>query len=66
METLNAISTMIGSLGFPIVMALILFWYMTKQEERHTEESNSMRDAINELKIAITKLVDRLGGGGDA
>ena len=66
METLNAISTMIGSLGFPIVMSLILFWYMTKQEERHAEESNSMRDAINELKIAITKLVDRLGGGGDA
>ena len=60
---MNEIMQAISTLGFPIVMCLILFLYMTKQEERHTEESKSMREAINDLKIAIVKLCDKLGKG---
>lgn len=42
-------TTLIGSLGFPIVMCLMLFWYMKEQLQ-----------AINELKIAITTLAERI------
>lgn len=61
----NAIITLVGTLGFPIVMCGALFWYMIKQNEQHSTESREMRDAINELKLAIVELTDRLRGGGD-
>ena len=61
----NAIISLVGTLGFPIVMCGALFWYMIKQNEQHSTESREMRDAINELKLAIVELTDRLRGGGD-
>lgn len=61
----NSIISLVGSLGFPVVMCGALFWYMIKQNEQHSTESREMRDAINELKIAIVELTDRLRGGGD-
>lgn len=61
----NSIITVVSTLGFPIVMCGALFWYMIKQNEQHSTESREMRDAINELKLAIAELTDRLRGGGD-
>ena len=61
----NAIISLVGTLGFPIVMCGALFWYMIKQNDQHSTESREMRDAINELKIAIVELTDRLRGGGN-
>lgn len=61
----NSIISLVGTLGFPIVMCGALFWYMIKQNEQHSTESREMRDAINELKLAIVELTDRLRGGGD-
>ncbi len=48
----EAIISTIGSLGFPIVMCIILVKYM---QEQMTE----MREAINELKSAILVLTER-------
>ena len=61
----NSIISLVGTLGFPIVMCGALFWYMIKQNEQHSTESREMRDAINELKLAIVELTDRLRGGND-
>lgn len=61
----NAIISLVGTLGFPIVMCGALFWYMIKQNEQHSTESREMRDAIDELKLAIVELTDRLRGDGD-
>lgn len=61
----NSIISLVGTLGFPIVMCGALFWYMIKQNEQHSTESREMRDVINELKLAIVELTDRLRGGGD-
>ena len=61
----NSIISLVGTLGFPIVMCGALFWYMIKQNEQHSTESYEIRDAINELKLAIVELTDRLRGGGD-
>ena len=61
----NSIISLVGTLGFPIVMCGALVWYMIKQNEQHSTESREMRDAINELKLAIVELTDRLRGDGD-
>lgn len=61
--TAQDIITAISTLGFPICMCAALFWYMIDQNKKHSEESSSMREAIIDLKIAITQLTDKLGGG---
>lgn len=58
----STITSLISSVGFPICMCCALLWYMIKQNEQHEKESSEMREAINELKIAIVQLTDKLGG----
>lgn len=59
----NDIITAVSTLGFPIVMCAALFWYMVQQNDLHRNESDNMRDTINELKVAITELTAHLKGG---
>lgn len=54
------ILTAISTVGFPIVMCGGLFWYMIKQNEKHSDESIAMREAITELKVAIVQLIEKL------
>jgi len=56
------IVTAISSVGFPIVMCVLIFWYMEKEAESHKEEVNSLKDVLTELKVSITQLTDKLGG----
>lgn len=44
----NAIIQIVSSLGFPIVMCGALFWYMVKQREAHKEETEHLKDTLNE------------------
>lgn len=50
----------IGNGFFPVVMCALLFWYMTKQNEAHKQETDKLTEAVNELKIAITQLTDHM------
>lgn len=43
----------ISSVGFPIVMCIVMFLYIQKVEERHRQEIESLRNAIDETKSAI-------------
>lgn len=52
--TLNEVVKAISSVGFPIVMCGVLFWYIYKVESKLTE-------AINNLTIVITELKSTLG-----
>lgn len=62
---INAIST----LGFPIVVAAALFWYINKKDENHKEEINSLRGSLDrntsileELKTLINVITEQLKG----
>ncbi len=46
---INTISTLITSVGFPIAACICLFYLLNKQTE-----------TLNELKIVMTKLIDKL------
>ena len=52
----DMISQLIGSLGFPIVACGGLFWFLNKQEQRRTEEVNSMSKALAENTAILTSL----------
>lgn len=42
------IENLISTLGFPIVVAVALFWYINKQNEDHKEEITALRGTISE------------------
>lgn len=44
----NMIMQAISTLGFPIVVACALFWYINKQNENHKEEILGLRETIQE------------------
>lgn len=57
--------------GFPIVVALIAFWYINKREEEtleerkttletHKSELETMAEALNNNTLVMQKLVDTL------
>lgn len=58
------IVSVISSVGFPITMALLLLWYIYDSNNKHKEEIDRMSEALNNNTIAITKLLDALGGDG--
>lgn len=52
----NSIIQIVSSLGFPIVMCGALFWYMVKQREAHKEETDHLKDTINENTKVLAEL----------
>lgn len=66
MDIMDPIAQVVSSVGFPIAMAIALFWYMTKQMEIHKQETAELRDVIsenNEILAGLKQLIeDRLNG----
>lgn len=62
---INAITQLIGSLGFPIVCCGALFWRMIKSDEKHQQEMDKMSDALNNNTLALTRLTEKLSKEGD-
>lgn len=60
---LSNLSTLVSTVGFPVVMCGALLYYLMKVTEQHADESKEMREAINALQVAITELTDHIKGG---
>lgn len=58
----NDITTIISSLGFPIVCCGALFYTNIKQNTAWQETISKITDALNNNTQALTKLSERLGG----
>lgn len=50
----------ITTVGFPIVMCLVLMWYVMKSNESHKEETKDFTDALNKNTLVLQKLCDKL------
>lgn len=57
----NTITSLVTSVGFPIVCCIACFWYINKSDEQHKEEMNKMSEAINNNTLVMQKLIDKLG-----
>lgn len=66
------LGTLIGSYGFPIVMCIVMAWYVKTQTEsnnaridklnqEHKEEVAKMTEALNNNTIALQRLIDKMG-----
>ena len=58
---IGTITSLVGSLGFPIVCSGALFWYMIKQQEKHDEEIKKLTEVINNNTNVLMKLCNKLG-----
>ena len=58
----NTIVQLIGSLGFPIVCCIALFWRMIKSDEHHKTEIDKLTDALNNNTLVLQQLSDLLRG----
>lgn len=58
----NTIVQLIGSLGFPIVCCIALFWRMIKSDENHKTEIDKLTDALNNNTLVLQQLSDLLRG----
>lgn len=58
--------TAISTVGFPIVMCILIFYYMEKEAESHKQEVDGLKEVLTDLKISITQLTDKIGGGKEA
>lgn len=50
----------ITTVGFPIAMCLLLFWYIREQSDRHKEEIGKLSEAVNNNTLIIQRLTDIL------
>lgn len=53
---IQVIGQLVASLGFPIVAAAALFWFINKQEERHKEEMDGVRKTLEENTNVLSSL----------
>ena len=60
------IVTAVSTVGFPIVMCILTFYYMEKEAESHKQEVDGLKEVLTDLKISITQLTDKIGGGKEA
>ena len=64
MENIDVVVQAISTIGFPIVMCLIMFWFFNKEQENHKAEMLELKDVIarnNEVLAGLKQLIeDRL------
>lgn len=54
------IVTAISTVGFPIVMCILMYVMNDKQDIRHAEEIEKVTNALNNNTLVMQKLVDKL------
>lgn len=58
------ITSIISTVGFPICVCLISFWYINKMQEQHKAETDKLAEALNNNTLVMQKLIDNLEGKG--
>ena len=54
------VANIITTLGFPVAVCLILFYYTYQQQKLHKEEVDGLKKEITELCIKLQSLTDRI------
>ena len=61
MEDVNVLIQAISTVGFPIVMCSIMFWFLNKEQENHKAEMLSLKEVISEnnaVLVGLKQLID--------
>ena len=58
--TVADITGMITTIGFPMAVCVICFWYIAKKDALHREETSKLTEAWNNNTLVMQQLVDKL------
>ena len=53
---MDSVTQLVASLGFPIVMCLLMFKYMQEESENHKKEVDSLKDSLKENTVVLSDL----------
>lgn len=53
---ITEVTQLISNAGFPIGMCLLVFYYMAKQDNKHTEETEHLRSTLEENTKVLQEL----------
>lgn len=56
----STITQLISTVGFPIVVCGVCFWYINHQEERHKEETSKLAEAIDNNTLVMRELMTKI------
>ena len=56
----QSIASLISSIGFPVVMCLLIFQRMDKQDTYHQEQIRAMTESLNKNTEAINMLKEKI------
>ena len=59
-QTFNLLADFISKIGFPVAVAVYMIYTNNRQTELHSQEQKEMTQAINELKVVIQALADKI------
>lgn len=59
---MDEVIQVIQNLGFPIAVAVALFWQNNQLQKQHKEENEKMTTALHNNTLALTELKDKIGG----
>ena len=59
---MDEVIQIIQTLGFPIAVAIAMFWQNNKLQEQHKEEMSKITEALENNTLALIELKDKLGG----
>ena len=60
----NEVSQLISNLGFPIVVAGVLFWLLYKNSVMYNDTIQKMRETIDKNTQIMQEVLDHLKDGG--
>ena len=52
-DLMTTIMQVVGSLGFPIVMCILLYNHLNEEQKAHKEEISKLSDVITDLKVTL-------------
>jgi flagellar basal body-associated protein FliL len=61
MENIDIIINAVATVGFPIVMCGIMFWFLNKEQENHKAEMLSLKEVIaenNAVLVGLKQLIE--------
>lgn len=64
MENYNTIISSISTVGFPIVLSLIMIYVIYCMNKSHRDETNELRKSIENNTLAITQLIELIHNKG--
>lgn len=57
---IGSVTSLIGSLGFPIVCCIAMFSMLNKERDAHKEEMGAVTEALNNNTLALQALTDKM------